>query len=384
MARLLIISHTPHYERNGSLVGWGATVREIDHLSSLFDSVVHIAPLYPGSAPETALPYQTAHVQLRAFKPAGGDKLIQKLQIALSYPGYARMIWKELRRADVVHVRAPANISMLALLILGAVRKPATRWVKYAGDWARGGGEPWSYRFQRWFLRKGLHRGVVTVNGRFPNQPVHIHSFLNPCLTQTEIAEGLVAMEGKRLLQPLKLLFVGRLESSKGAVVCLEILRHLRDGGLNAELEVIGDGPERPKIEQQAQEWNLASKFNLHGGLPRVALGQFYSRAHFILLPSKTEGWPKVLSEAMAYGAVPLASAVGTIPQYLEAFGTGQALGSTDPKLFCEAIQRYVRSPDVWQKHAWNAGRAARKFSYECYLGEVRRVLGLPDQEAQA
>jgi hypothetical protein len=42
--RLLIISHTPHYHRDGEIVGWGATVREIDHLAALFESVVHIAP----------------------------------------------------------------------------------------------------------------------------------------------------------------------------------------------------------------------------------------------------------------------------------------------------------------------------------------------------
>jgi glycosyltransferase involved in cell wall biosynthesis len=362
------------------MVGWGATVREIDQLSTLFDSVVHVAPLYPGRAPETAIPYERSQVQLRAFKPAGGEKLSQKLRIVLCYPSYARLIWQELKTADVVHVRAPANISMLALLILGAVRKPSKRWVKYAGDWARGGGEPWSYKFQRWFLRRNLHGGVVTVNGRFPDQPEHVHSFLNPCLTQSEIAGGSAALGGKRLLQPLRLLFVGRLESSKGAGVCLEVLRHLRDGGLDAELELIGDGPERSKIEQQAQEWKLASKIALHGGLPRSALGQFYSRAHFILLPSKTEGWPKVLSEAMAYGAVPIASAVGTIPEYLQAFGTGQTLGSTDAKQFSEGIQTYVRDPDLWQKHAWNAARAAKSFSYDCYLGEVTRLLGLPKQ----
>ena len=54
--KLLIVSHTPHYERNGSLVGWGPTVREIGHLARLFDDVVHIAPVHSGPAPKMRCP----------------------------------------------------------------------------------------------------------------------------------------------------------------------------------------------------------------------------------------------------------------------------------------------------------------------------------------
>ena len=55
--RLLIVSHTPHYRAAGQLVGWGPTVRELDHLVELFDEVVHIAPVYDGQAPGSALAY---------------------------------------------------------------------------------------------------------------------------------------------------------------------------------------------------------------------------------------------------------------------------------------------------------------------------------------
>ena len=46
--RLLIVSHTPHYRAAGQLVGWGPTVRELDHLAELFAEVVHVAPVYDG------------------------------------------------------------------------------------------------------------------------------------------------------------------------------------------------------------------------------------------------------------------------------------------------------------------------------------------------
>ena len=65
--RVLIVSHTPHYLENGVPVGWGPTVREIDYLASLFEEIVHIAPLHRGK-PEGALAYQAANIR---FRPGG-------------------------------------------------------------------------------------------------------------------------------------------------------------------------------------------------------------------------------------------------------------------------------------------------------------------------
>jgi glycosyltransferase involved in cell wall biosynthesis len=376
--RLLIISHTPHYLRQGEIVGWGATIREIDHLATLFESVVHLAPLHSEPAPGSAMAYESDRVRLRAVRPAGGGRLRDKLSIPLRYPGYARAILQECRSADVVHIRAPANISLLGLVLLAFLRQPALRWAKYAGDWRRGGDEPWSYRFQRWWLARGLHRGLVTVNGREPRPSAHVRSFLNPCLTEADLADGLAASQGKELCQPVRMVFVGRMEWAKGPGICLEILAHLIQAGIQGQLDLIGEGEESARFEQQARDLGVFARVKFRGGLPRDELGSYYEPAHFILLPSESEGWPKVLSEAMAYGVVPISCAVGSIPEYLAEFSSGAALRSRDPRLFSEAIQSYLRDLPRWREHSRNAVRAARQFSYGNYLKAVRGLLDLP------
>jgi glycosyltransferase involved in cell wall biosynthesis len=376
--RLLVVSHTPHYRRAGKVVGWGSTVREIDELSGLFESVVHIAPLCSEPAPASAIPYQSHRVRLRAVAPAGGERFVDKLSIPLQYPGYASAILQEGRSADIIHVRAPANISLLALILLGVLRQPTVRWVKYAGDWGRGRAEPMSYKFQRWWLAKGFHHGVVTVNGRFEGQPEHIRSFLNPCLTDEELAQGAKAGERKKLFEPVRLLFIGRIESAKGVDVCLEVMKQLKEAGVAAWLDVVGEGAETPQFEQRARNLGVTSCLKFHGGQPREALGCFYEAAHFILLPSDSEGWPKVLSEAMAYGVVPIATAVGSIEQYLADFSAGRAIGSRDSTQFRQAIDDYLRSPARWREHSRNAVEAAQKFSYANYLRAVQELLELP------
>lgn len=376
-SRLLIISHTPHYRAESGVVGWGATVREIDHLATLFDSVVHLAPLYEEPAPASSLPYTSPRVRVRAVQPAGGDTWRSKAAILLRYPAYVRAILEELTETDAVHVRAPANISLLAILLLSCLRKPKLRWFKYAGNWGGGENEPWSYRLQRWWLGTSWHRGQVTVNGHSFGQPRYVRSFYNPCLTEAEIAEGARAGESKHLGERARLLFVGRLEADKGVGVCLDIVSKLLRAGIPTELDLIGDGAERPIFERMSLEKGLQRNVRFHGEMPRQRLGNSYRTAHFVLLPSATEGWPKVLSEGMAYGAVPLASSVGSIPEYLNAFGTGRSLGSRDPDAFAAAIQYYWRDPTRWLAESQQAMKAARHFSYSHYLTEVRRLLGL-------
>jgi len=371
--KLLIVSNMAHYSQDRTIVGWGPTVQEIDALGQLFVSITHIGCLHPEPAPSSALPYQAPNIRFSPLPPAGGHTLGAKLDILRKTPRYIRTILRELPRADAVQVRCPANISMIAIILLALVRRPRYRWVKYAGNWRPNGRESWSYTLQRWWLNKGLHRGVVTVNGRWPGQPGHVYSFLNPSLTREDIERGRRAAEDKALNSPLQLLFVGRIEEAKGAGRVLQIAAGLQERGLDFHLHMLGDGPERPEFERMAKEFEIAERVSFHGWVPKTALPAFYSRGHFIIFPSDaSEGWPKVLSEAMAYGVVPIASNVSSIPQILADAGAGIALPPHDVQAYVRAVLDFVNHPDHW----WSASRAglkaAERFTYSAYLQAVR------------
>ncbi len=372
--KLLVISHTPHYRANGKIAGWGSTVRELDQLAGLFDELVHLAPLYAGEAPGSSLAYTAKNIRFQPLQPSGGESLAAKLGILRNYPVYAGEILKELKKADAVHVRCPANLSLLAVLLLGFTRKPAYRWVKYAGNWAPAGGEPWSYKLQRAMLKQNLHRGAVSINGAWPGQPAHIFSFCNPSLDDDEIRLGRQAAQEKTLSQPVQLLYAGRIESAKGAGRAIEIAEHLHTSGIDIQLHLIGDGPERVVLESKVHSSGMNEQIQFHGWLPKPVLGKFYAHCHFLLLPSASEGWPKVLSEAMAYGAVPLASNVSSIPQILAETGAGFALDPLDIRGYVDLIQKCLEDPAVWRTASQAGVEAAVQFSYPSYLAAVRNL----------
>jgi glycosyltransferase involved in cell wall biosynthesis len=374
--KLLIVSHTAHYLVDGEPRGWGPTVREIDRLARLFDEVVHLAPLHGGAAPASALPYESGNIRHVPVRPAGGTSTRAKLGVLRAWVRDVRVMRREMRRCDIVHVRCPSNLGLLAILMLAVSRNPKRRWIKYAGNWKPTGPEGLSYRLQRWLLRRGVAGAVVTVNGHWPDQRAHVRSFLNPCLTGEELREGAAIGSAKSLSSPLRLLFVGRLEEAKGCGRTLEITEGLIQRGIDARLDLVGDGPDRAALASRIEARGLWGGVRLLGSLPRGALNDCYSAAHVLLLPSSSsEGWPKVLSEGMAYGVVPVASTVSSIPEYLELFGVGRALDAHDCRQYVETIAGYVRDPERWKEESRRAMDAAAKFSYENYLVAVREVL---------
>ncbi len=380
--KLLIISNMSHYTQDGCIVGWGPTVQEINHLSNLFDEVFHIGCLHPGTAPASSLPYDSPKIHFVPVPAAGGARLRDKAQILFLAPHYVRIIRREMRDADVIHVRCPANISLIAILLLALSSKAARRWIKYAGNWKPQQGEPWSYRFQRWLLRHGFHRGVVTVNGNWQNEPEFINSFPNPCLTSEELVRAKEIVSKKRLSDPIRLVYAGRVDDEKGVGRCLRILCVLRKNNVAALLDVVGDGPKRGIFVNMAQSLGIAEAVRFHGWLPRPQLPFIYAEGHVLLFPSvSSEGWPKVLSEAMAYGMVPVASNISSIPHYFEMYHCGVALSPDDIEGFAAAITSYRNDPEKWREQSINGMKAAHFFSYDTYLVKVAELLQLNPQE---
>jgi glycosyltransferase involved in cell wall biosynthesis len=381
--KLLVVSHTPHYRQDGGLgggiVGFGPTVRELDRLATLCERIWHLAPLHPGPPPPSALPYESP-VELLPIAPTGGDGVAAKGSILLAAPSFWRRLASAVRAADVVHVRAPANVAWLAMIARPwLAHRPW--WVKYAGNWrpelaADAFPEAFSYRRQRAWCARPRRELRVTVNGRWPDQPPHVRTFRNPSFDAADLKASAAAAASKRLAPPWRLLFVGRVEEPKGADRAVEVLARVRAQGLDAELDVVGDGPLRAGLPALAARLGVGNAVRVHGELPRPAVAPLYAAAHWLLLPSRSsEGWPKVLSEAMAWGAVPLAGAVSGIPQMLGELGTGRALPPRDVGGFAAAIVSSIADPERLAAESRRAVEAAGEFTYDRYLTDVGALI---------
>jgi glycosyltransferase involved in cell wall biosynthesis len=365
---LLIIGHTAHYLRDGEIVGWGPTVKEINWLARVFDSVTHVACFHHGPAPKSALAYDTDRVRFVPVPPSGGRSLWDKTRVILSAPKYIEAILRSLGEADVIHVRCPGSLGMYGIVVLPFVGRKY-RWAKYGCNWVQTGKMPISFVFQRWWLQKGLSRGPVTVNGKWENQPDYVFSFLNPSMTIQDIQVAQDLTLNKQLGKPIRFVFAGRTDTAKGLGRALEIFKGVTRYSRDVQFDILGDGPERPKFEKMTDELGLREKVTFNGWLPHDQMPEYLARSHFMLLPSTySEGWPKVLSEAMSYGVVPIASNVSAIPQILDRTRAGVALRADDIDGFIEAITGIMVDPAIWKEMSLAGIEAAPNFTYERYL----------------
>jgi glycosyltransferase involved in cell wall biosynthesis len=365
-----------HYYRGNELVGWGPTVREIDALTAIFDEIIHIGCLHQEQAPLSSLPYDSGRVRFIPLEPAGGSSWRDKLKIIRLTPGYIRVIREWLPQCDVVHVRCPANIPLISLFVLIFSKTPKYRWIKYAGNWHPKKKEALSYTLQRYLLQHNIHRGIVTINGKWPGQPPHIISMVNPCLTQSEIIAGQQAGSNKILTPPYQLLYIGRLDNEKGVARVLQIAKKIKEKGIPFQLNIVGDGIERNEFIAQSKNIGISDCTNFTGWLPRNRLAEYYAKAHFFIFPSSSsEGWPKVISEAMAYGVVPMASDVSSIPQILNEFQTGYTYQAEDISGFSGSVINLINSPNIWKHMSCNGMKAAEQFSYDNYVKCISEII---------
>jgi colanic acid/amylovoran biosynthesis glycosyltransferase len=158
------------------------------------------------------------------------------------------------------------------------------------------------------------------------------------------------------------LLAVGRLHAVKDHAFLVRACGRLRDGGLDFECLIAGEGPERRRLEMLIREHRLQDEVRLLGHVPRPRMDALYGRADVAVLTSRSEGIPLVLMEAMMRGRIALAPAVTGIPEIVIHGKTGflYAPGALQDfvarilfleKLMCGEDRSAVSRLD-WMRHA--------------------------------
>ena len=165
----------------------------------------------------------------------------------------------------------------------------------------------------------------------------------------------------------------GSLYPRKGFLVLLEACRQLRDRGRTFHCTILGEGPERPRLERFIAEHALHGCITLLGAQPhREVLRQYRETDLFVLacmtdylgwreifsdpllllevgpaIPFRpiTDGIPNVLVEAMAMGLPVVSTTVAGVPELVEHGRTGLLVPERDPAALAKAIERLMDNP---------------------------------------
>ncbi len=156
---------------------------------------------------------------------------------------------------------------------------------------------------------------------------------------------------------------IGRLSHEKGVDVFLQALGHLRRDGLRPRAVIAGDGPERQRLETLTAKLGLHDQVRLLGIVGDVH--SLYRQIDLVVLPSRSEGLPNVLLEALHADTPVVATNVGAVAEVLSTPGAGRVVPPESPEALARAI-------DLSLKEDPDQGRAARARVCDRYTLERR------------
>lgn len=149
---------------------------------------------------------------------------------------------------------------------------------------------------------------------------------------------------------------VGRLAPQKGVDLFLSAVRDVRQQHPEARCLVVGHGPERERLEARARELELDGAVRFLGY--RADVASILAASDLVAMPSREEGLPVVLLEAMASGKPVVASRVGGIPDLVRDGETGLLINPALPSELSEELLGLLADP----ARAQRIGEAARRY----------------------
>ncbi len=164
-----------------------------------------------------------------------------------------------------------------------------------------------------------------------------------------------------RAWNPAHLLFTGRLVYQKGLDLLLDALSDL--GDLTWSLTIAGDGPELVPLMQQAQSLGLDDRIDFVGWKSRQDLLPYYHEANLFLFPSRHEGMPNSLLEAMSCGLPAIATDIAGNQELVVDGENGLLLPSEDVDALRDALRALISEECLRAK----MGRAARQHILNSY-----------------
>jgi len=367
---LLIVSHVVHYRCNGIIHAYEPYAREIEAWADLFSPVVIGAPCRDGQPAQGCAPIRRTNVSIAPQPQAGGDAFVDKIRLAWSLPrmvyGLSRAMW----RAEAIHVRCPGNLGLLGTILAPFFSRRLI--AKYAGDWHGFPREPWTFRLQRSLLSSRWWHGPVTVYGDWPSQPAHVVPFFSASITDDDIARAR-ALRDRQLNSPIHVVYAGRLTPSKNVDTILDAISLLKDRGISVRCTIAGDGPMRDALAAKAARLAISDAVSFSGALPFEQLMDLLASADVLALTSNTEGWPKVLPEAMAFGVICISSCPGGAARLLSD-GRGISVPKGDVNGLASAIEDIATHPEKYNELRRRAALWSEQYTVETLRERLRQL----------
>jgi glycosyltransferase involved in cell wall biosynthesis len=164
----------------------------------------------------------------------------------------------------------------------------------------------------------------------------------------------------------IEIICVGRLAPVKAQHVLIEAVAKLVADGRKVLLHLVGDGPDRSRLERHVDALGIRAQVVFHGFTAQERLNELYSQADIFALASFAEGLPGVLMEAMAMEIPCVSTWITGVPELIRDGIDGILVPPADSFAFAAGLAKLIDDPEL-RRRIGIAGRARilEKFNLE-------------------
>ncbi|HKS46878.1 MAG TPA: glycosyltransferase [Amycolatopsis sp.] len=298
-----------------------------------------------------------------ATSPPVPDGIVMALPDRAGVTGLPAMVAAVARAvavADAIVLRVPGLVSSIAAVVCRILRRAyAVEVLGDAADLVRAAAPgPLGSRLAklaeshtRWLVRNAaasLYVTHETLQRRYPRQPG------TPTIEMSNVVlrRGTLAAHGRTWQSgPFRIITIGGQENHhKGHDVLLRALRVLVDDGLDVTATIIGGGRVHGELIELAHSIGLAARVEFVGVLDdRARIRELQDSASLFALPSRAEGMPRTLIEAMARALPAVGSRVGGVPELLQ---PSCLVPVGDHHALARAMTDLLTDPAVWEEQS--------------------------------
>lgn len=313
---------------------------------------------------------------------------------------FAWKLWRESKGSQVIFALDPVSVGLPALFV--AKLRRVSFLLRVPGDYAWEQGQlrfgiqdrlhdfiekRYSYGFMvsmlcrtESFVAKKATRvivpgeymkGLVQKWGVAADKVSVIYSALYP-LTVDSTRDSLRA---ELLYSYPTIVSAGRLVPNKGFPGLIEVFSKLKTHYPEAQLVIIGDGPERDNIEDSVGEFGVVDSVRLVGNLSKDALGASIKAADVFVLNTAHEGLSHQLIEVMDIGVPIVTTAVGGNPELITNGVDGYLVEFDNLAEIEEAVTRVLNHPESQERMVQSARARSKKFTQGSTVNEITYLL---------
>ena len=367
----LIITHVAHQLNGDEISAYGPYVREMNLWLKHVDKVTLVAPKNTKSNSVINISYSHDNLNFKSI-PSIEFTSIKKTFFSIgNIPFILSVIFKACRKADHIHLRCPGNIGLLGCLVQIFFPKKI-KTAKYAGNWNPDAVQPMSYKLQKRLLSNTfLTKNMTTlVYGNWPNQTKNIKSFFTATYTNDERLNP----KTRSYSGSLKFVFIGSLVEGKRPMLAIQIVEKLNKDGYNVSLDLYGDGALRSDLQNYIHKKNLGLSVKLLGNQKKEVVKKALKEAHFLILLSKSEGWPKAIAEAMFFGVIPISTSVSCVP-YMLGYGDRGILITQNLKNVVNTIKQGIEGFERLKIMSNEAVKWSQQYTLDVFEAEIIKLL---------